>query len=85
VIKCQETRSREENRRIARRLLVGKLDVLENGDESLQGIRKWREVRKKNNREKKSRRKYRRLEEEKKIEGKVSDDAGECGNGEVTP
>ena len=65
VIKCQETRSREENRRIARRLLVRKLDVMQNGEESLQEIRKWREVRKKKNREKKSRRKYRRLDEEK--------------------
>jgi peptide chain release factor len=65
VIKCQETRSREENRRIARRLLVRKLDVMQNGEESLQEIRKWREVRKKKSREKKSRRKYRRLDEEK--------------------
>ena len=65
VIKCQETRSREENRRIARRLLVRKLDVIQNGEESLEEIRKWREVRKKKSREKKSRRKYRRLDEEK--------------------
>jgi peptide chain release factor len=65
VIKCQETRSREENRRIARRLLVRKLDVIQNGEESLQEIRKWREIQKKKSREKKSRRKYRRLDEEK--------------------
>ena len=65
MIKCQETRSREENRRVARRLLVRKLDVMQNGEESLQEIRKWREARKKKSREKKSRRKYRRLDEEK--------------------
>jgi peptide chain release factor len=65
VIKCQETRSRPENRRIARRLLVRKLDVLENGEESWEGVRKWREIRKKKSREKKSRRKYRKLEDEK--------------------
>lgn len=65
VIKCQETRSREENRRIARRLLVRKLDVVQNGEESMDGIKKWKEIRKKKNREKKSRRKYRRLDEEK--------------------
>ena len=65
VIKCQETRSREENRRIARRLLIRKLDVIQNGEESLDEIKKWREIRKKKNREKKSRRKYRRLEQEK--------------------
>jgi peptide chain release factor len=69
MIKCQETRSREENRRIARRLLVRKLDVLENGEESFEGIRRWREVRKKKSREKKSKRKYRRLEEKKEGEG----------------
>jgi hypothetical protein len=67
VIKCQETRSREENRRIARRILVRKLDIIENGEESLPEIKKWREVRKKKSREKKSRRKYRRLEEEKRL------------------
>jgi hypothetical protein len=44
------------------------LDVLENGEESWEGVRKWREVRKKKSREKKSRRKYRKLEDEK--EGK---------------
>ena len=68
VIKCQETRSREENRKIARRILVRKLDVMENGEESLPEIKKWREVRKKKSREKKSRRKYRRLEEDKRLE-----------------
>ena len=65
VIKCQETRSREENRRIARRLLVRKLDVMENGEDSWEGVRKWKAHRTKSNREKKSRRKYRKLEEEK--------------------
>lgn len=65
IIKCQETRSREENRRIARRLLVRKLDVIQNGEDSWEGVRKWKEIRKKKSREKKSKRKYRRLEEEK--------------------
>lgn len=40
-----------------------------NGEESLPEIKKWREVRKKLSREKKSRRKYRRLEEEKRMDG----------------
>ena len=75
VIKCQETRSRPENRRIARRLLIRKLDVIQNGEESMDGIKKWREIRKKKNREKKSRRKYRRLDEEKA--GKDQDDEGD--------
>ena len=75
VIKCQETRSREENRRIARRLLVRKLDVLQNGEESMDGIKKWKQIRKNKNREKKSRRKYRRLDEEKSE--KLNEDEGD--------
>jgi peptide chain release factor len=77
MIKCQETRSREENRRIARRVLVRKLDIMQNGEESLQEIRKWREVRKKKSREKKSRRKYRRLDEEKSRKDVNEDSAPE--------
>jgi peptide chain release factor len=79
VMKCQETRSREENRRIARRLLIRKLDVIQNGDESMDGIKKWKEIRKKKNREKKSRRKYRRLDEDKA--GKDNDDEGDLEEG----
>ena len=41
----------------------------------MDGIKKWREIRKKKNREKKSRRKYRRLDEEKS--GKDKDDEGD--------
>jgi len=78
-MKCQETRSREENRRIARRLLIRKLDVIQNGDESMDGIKKWKEIRKKKNREKKSRRKYRRLDEDKA--GKDNDDEGDLEEG----
>lgn len=65
VIKCQESRSLEENRQIARKWLVRKLDVLENGEESIQEIKKWNVQRKKASGEKKRRRKYRKLEEEK--------------------
>jgi peptide chain release factor len=65
VIKCQESRSLQENRQIARKWLIRKLDVLENGEESIQEIKKWNVQRKKSSREKKSRRKYRKLEKEK--------------------
>lgn len=64
-MKCQETRSREDNRKIARRILTRKLDVLENGEESLVEIKKWKAIKRKQDREKKAKRKYRRLEEEK--------------------
>lgn len=63
VVKCQESRSLEENRQIARKWLVRKLDVLENGEEGIQEIKKWNVQRKKSSRERKSRRKYRKLEE----------------------
>jgi len=79
IIKCQETRSREENRRIARRILIRKLDVMENGEESLPEIKKWRAIRKKKSREKKSRRKYRRLEEGKRL-AEADDDEEEQGD-----
>jgi peptide chain release factor len=63
IVKCQESRSLEENRQIARKWLVRKLDVLENGEESIQEIKKWNVQRKKSSRERKSKRKYRKLEE----------------------
>jgi len=70
MIKCQESRSRDENRRIARRILARKLDALENEENSWDGVKKWKEIRKKKNREKKSRRKYRRLAEEAQAQDK---------------
>jgi hypothetical protein len=75
-VKCQETRSREENRKIARRILTRKLDVLENGEESLVEIKKWKAIKRKKDKEKKSKRKYRKLEDEKNQE-KSKEDVGE--------
>lgn len=60
-------------------MLIRKLDVIQNGDESMDGIKKWKEIRKKKNREKKSRRKYRRLDEDKA--GKDNDDEGDLEEG----
>lgn len=40
VIKCHESRSVDDNRKIAREKLVEKLDVLENGDESVEAQKK---------------------------------------------
>ena len=74
IIKCQESRSREENRRIARKWLARKLDVLENGENSWQEVKRWNEVRKKKSREKKSKRKYRHLAEEAKAGMEVTDE-----------
>ncbi|KAK5630819.1 hypothetical protein RRF57_006534 [Xylaria bambusicola] len=65
VIKCQETRSRSQNRTIARRLLADKLDDMMHGDKSRSSIVGEVKRKKKASSAKKSRRKYRKLEEEK--------------------
>jgi hypothetical protein len=64
-VKSQETRSRQQNRKIARRILSDKLENLEKGDESRQAIKAKEASRKKASKMKKSRRKYRKLEEVK--------------------
>lgn len=40
VIKCHESRSIEDNRKLAREKLIEKLDVLENGNESVEAQKK---------------------------------------------
>lgn len=66
VVKSQGTRSREQNRKTARRLLAEKLEDLEKGDQSRTAIKAERVRTKKASAEKKSRRKYRKLEDEKR-------------------
>ncbi|TKA22687.1 hypothetical protein B0A50_07780 [Salinomyces thailandicus] len=65
VVKSQETRSREQNRKLARNLLKEKLDWLEKGEGSRGAIKAERERGKRASRVKKARRKYKRLEGEK--------------------
>ena len=62
VVKCQETRSRSQNRKIARKLLAEKVDALENGDKSHSAWKEQREKKKRASKVKKSRRKYRALD-----------------------
>ncbi|KAI7191472.1 hypothetical protein KC363_g3830 [Hortaea werneckii] len=64
VVKSQETRSREQNRKFARDILADKLDRLEKGDQSRSAIKADRARSRKASQAKKSRRKYRKLEEE---------------------
>lgn len=40
VIKCHESRCVEDNRKLAREKLVNKLDVIENGDQSIEAQKK---------------------------------------------
>ncbi|KAI0540044.1 RF-1 domain-containing protein [Xylaria digitata] len=65
VVKCQATRSRSQNRIIARQLLADKLDDMTRGNESRSSVVGEVKRKKKASSTKKSRRKYRKLEEEK--------------------
>jgi hypothetical protein len=63
VVKCQSTRSRDQNRKGARQLLIDKLDVLENGEQSRVAIKAAAKARKKASKTKKAKRKYRKDDE----------------------
>ncbi|KAI0447531.1 RF-1 domain-containing protein [Xylaria telfairii] len=65
VVKCQATRSRSQNRTIARQLLADKLDDIARGDESRSSVVGEVKRKKRASSAKKSRRKYRKLDEEK--------------------
>lgn len=62
MVKSQATRSRGQNRKIARRLLAEKLEVLDKGAESRTEVKRDRKRRKEASRAKKARRKYRALD-----------------------
>ncbi|KAI1175450.1 RF-1 domain-containing protein [Nemania sp. FL0916] len=63
VVKSQATRSRSQNRAIARQLLADKLDDLTRGSESRASVVREVKRKKKASSAKKSRRKYRKLDE----------------------
>ncbi|KZL83662.1 rf-1 domain-containing protein [Colletotrichum incanum] len=65
VVKSQATRSRTQNRKIAREILAQKLDDLQNGEQSRSAIVGEVKRKKAASASKKSKRKYRQLEEEK--------------------
>ncbi|KXL41788.1 hypothetical protein M433DRAFT_59531 [Acidomyces richmondensis BFW] len=73
VVKSQETRSRQQNRKLARQILAEKLDQLEKGDQSRTAIKAERARAKKASATKKSRRKYRKLAEQKTAQGAERD------------
>jgi protein subunit release factor B len=77
VVKSQATRSREQNRKIARELLAAKLDILANGDKSRTAIVGNVKKKRADSAAKKARRKYRKLEEEK-----AQGEAGGSGDGQ---
>ena len=67
VIKTQETRSRSQNEKIARRLLADRVEALLNGDQSRAAIKADKARKKRASKIKKSRRKYRELEKDKEL------------------
>lgn len=70
VVKCQATRSRSQNEKIARLLLADKVEAREKGDQSRVALKAQAARKKKASKLKKTRRKYRSLEGE---EGEVED------------
>lgn len=64
VVKCQATRSRTENRKIARQLLADRLDDLRRGDQSRAAVVGDFKRKKRASAAKKKRRKYRKLNED---------------------
>ncbi|KAF2855081.1 hypothetical protein T440DRAFT_364708, partial [Plenodomus tracheiphilus IPT5] len=65
VVKYQDTRSREVNRKRARRILQDRLEELELGDDARTRVKAREKSKKKASSAKKSRRKYRALQEGK--------------------
>ena len=64
VIKSQATRSRSQNRKIARRLLAEKIEAVEKGSESRTALKADIKKKKKASKSKKARRKHRALQVE---------------------
>ncbi|KAK4958600.1 hypothetical protein LTR28_005468 [Elasticomyces elasticus] len=64
VVKSQETRSRTQNRKIARRILAEKLEEADKGPESRTQLKAEVKRKKKASKSKKANRKYRRLEDD---------------------
>jgi protein subunit release factor B len=62
VVKCQETRSRSQNRKIARRILGERIEETELGEQSRTAIKARERSKKKASADKKKRRKYRELD-----------------------
>lgn len=87
VVKSQETRSRTQNRKIARRLLAERIEELELGEDSRTAFKAREKSRKKASADKKKRRKYRTLAETKD-EGDVEESEEQpqitAESGEVT-
>ncbi|KAJ5180224.1 peptide chain release factor-like protein [Penicillium capsulatum] len=81
VVKCQATRSRSQNEKIARQLLADKVEHQEKGEKSRVAMKAEAARKKKASKMKKANRKYRALDKEKETEREMAEghnvDAGE--------
>ena len=78
MIKSQDTRSRSQNRKIARRLLADKIEAAEKGPESRLALKAEIERKKKANKKKKAKRKYQATKvEAEDEEGEAENDSDE--------
>ncbi|KAI4141977.1 MAG: hypothetical protein LQ340_007477, partial [Diploschistes diacapsis] len=77
IVKSQATRSRSQNRKIARQILAEKLEVAEKGEKSRVAIKTELKRKKKASGAKKRRRKYKLLEDEKTKGQEASEHEGD--------
>ncbi|RMZ67245.1 peptidyl-trna hydrolase domain-containing [Pyrenophora seminiperda CCB06] len=75
VVKYQDTRSREINRKMARRILQDRIEELQLGDDARTRVKAREKSKKKASAGKKTRRKYRALEEAKQEGGDGGEEA----------
>ncbi len=76
IIKSQATRSRSQNRKIARRLLAEKIEAAEKGPESRAMLKADIKKKKKASKSKKARRKYKTSQDGRESEeGEAEDDS----------
>jgi len=80
-LKCQESRSLDQNRKIARKQLITKLDNEINGEESVENRRKAEASRKRELKKEKTRLKYQLKKEQKEIE--IEEKAKENNSAEI--
>lgn len=78
VMKSQATRSRTQNRKIARRLLAEKVEAIEKGPESRAALKAGIQRKKKASKSKKARRKHKKLQAEEGCDQVVVQE-GNCG------
>ncbi|BFZ62409.1 hypothetical protein YB2330_003503 [Saitoella coloradoensis] len=81
VVRCQETRSRDQNRKVARKILAERIDHLENGAESKKEKKREKLAKKKANKKKKAKKKHAKKDGEEDKEIDEAEDAEQGSEG----